>query len=103
MKSKDFMTPVIPCRPDFKGLNFFSTDLANIVSHSQSLDNSLNGSVYGGLSPNHRVEDTFEKESEAPADKTEYAAWFCYSYLSVVASIAHHHSSVVNKIAIYTL
>lgn len=70
MKSKDFMSRVIPSGSDYKGLNYYTSEMDRISSSSQSLEHSFNaGSPVDYAASAADADDTYERE----ADRTEYA------------------------------
>ncbi|XP_030836627.1 anoctamin-4 isoform X1 [Strongylocentrotus purpuratus] len=68
MKSKDFMSRVIPSGSDYKGLNYYTSEMDRISSSSQSLEHSFNaGSPVNYAASAADADDMYERE----ADRTE--------------------------------
>ncbi|XP_041454749.1 anoctamin-4-like isoform X2 [Lytechinus variegatus] len=70
MKSKDFMSRVIPNGSNFKGLNYYTSEVDRISSSCQSLEHSFNGSINYEASAAD-ADDTYDREHEMTADRTE--------------------------------
>ncbi|XP_071481408.1 anoctamin-7-like [Diadema antillarum] len=69
MKSKELMTRLVPDEAGFRSLNFFNGHLQGFATDDLSQEDSLSGYEPSAVASN--IEDTFQKENDTTANKTE--------------------------------